>query len=223
MSQESKQKLNKLNTRTSWSGSTQNVNYRVSTWPALAGVSKGKPGKQNTRLLANDEDHIAGLATQTHITAPPDMNIPQLFENILIPPGIHLWSLSLIGSHTKLTTQTLQPLSNIACLGFLDLSETDVSLQTLQTCLRPVQIMRLHLFHCPNILSTVTTATIGENRSQFHKCFHVEFGFESRSAGFASNHRDICRRVIDRGGASCNHKRAFERVFGLFNAKRLGS
>ncbi|KAJ3104170.1 hypothetical protein HK100_004100 [Physocladia obscura] len=50
-----------------------------------------------------------------------------------------------------MSPKTLNPLANIAALGFLDLSATDVTLKTLQICLRPVQIMRLHLFNCPKI------------------------------------------------------------------------
>ncbi|KAJ3068309.1 hypothetical protein HDU98_008493 [Podochytrium sp. JEL0797] len=90
------------------------------------------------------------------------MDASLLLETLLVPTptiGIHLWSLSLAKSTTKMTPQTLHPLSHIACLGFLDLSETDVSLPTLQSTLRQIQILRLHLFLCPNIQSVVKSQT----------------------------------------------------------------
>ncbi|ORY43460.1 hypothetical protein BCR33DRAFT_717666 [Rhizoclosmatium globosum] len=144
MQTERKPSLGKLNSRTTWSGSTLNTNYRVSTWPTL-GPPKRNSGKQMKEATVENDQTVAN---QTHISAPPHVDAVVLLENALIltpPMSIHLWSLSLVGSTTKMNPQTLEPLSHIACLGFLDLSETDVSLQTIQTSLRQIQIMRLHL------------------------------------------------------------------------------
>ncbi|KAJ3290835.1 hypothetical protein HDU79_002905 [Rhizoclosmatium sp. JEL0117] len=67
---ERKPSLGKLNSRTTWSGSTLNTNYRVSTWPAL-GPPKGKSGKQMKEATVENDQTVAN---QTHISAPPHVD-----------------------------------------------------------------------------------------------------------------------------------------------------
>ena len=73
-----------------------------------------------------------------------------------IPKAIHLksqysqlWSLSLI--HCPLSHVSLQSLNCLASLGFLDVSFTQITFNALQSSLRPIQILELHCFHCPNL------------------------------------------------------------------------
>ena len=62
-----------------------------------------------------------------------------------------LWRVSLVG--LTLSDKAFQSLTCFVGLGFLDLSYTNLSLKTLQSGLRPIQILSLHVFGCPNLES----------------------------------------------------------------------
>ncbi|KAJ3240987.1 hypothetical protein HDU81_002156 [Chytriomyces hyalinus] len=138
--------------RKSWTASNSNISYRASTWPALDPTSKRVASAHPSKAESSEWDE-----TTSEIHFHPKTAIEPLFAAISNSGFVlHIWSLSLVGSTTRLTTQSLMPLSNIAALGFLDLSRTDVTLKGLQTALRPIQILRLHLFHCPNLTRLLT-------------------------------------------------------------------
>ncbi|KAI8828070.1 hypothetical protein BJ741DRAFT_627704 [Chytriomyces cf. hyalinus JEL632] len=143
----------KTTPRKSWTGSNSSISYRASTWPALDPTSKRVNGAHSSKSDSSEFDE-----TTSEIHFHPKAALEPLFAAISNPGFIlHIWSLSLVGSATRLTAQSLLPLSNIAALGFLDLSRTDVTLKALQTAIRPIQILRLHLFHCRNLTRLLTT------------------------------------------------------------------
>ncbi|KAJ3266503.1 hypothetical protein HDU77_000603 [Chytriomyces hyalinus] len=144
----------KTSPRKSWTGSNSSISYRASTWPALDPTSKRVNGTHPSKSDSSEFDE-----TNSEIYFHPKAALEPLLAAISNPGFVlHIWSLSLVGSATRLTAQSLLPLSNIAALGFLDLSRTDVTLKALQTAIRPIQILRLHLFHCPNLTRLLTTS-----------------------------------------------------------------
>lgn len=62
-----------------------------------------------------------------------------------------LWRVSLVG--LTLSDKAFQSLGCFVGLGFLDLSYTNLSLKTIQSALRPIQILSLHIFSCPHLES----------------------------------------------------------------------
>ncbi|KAJ3388061.1 hypothetical protein HDU84_000304 [Entophlyctis sp. JEL0112] len=137
--------------KAAWESSSTDISYRLSSRIASA-IDRRIPRDKDDQ---NDTDN---WLKETHVSFTPESNVPKAMGAInctkSVPATaftISLWSLSLV-SCTKLTEHALMPLANLAALGFLDVSKSDISIRAI-LALRPVHIMRLHLFHCPKIQS----------------------------------------------------------------------
>ncbi|KAJ3217774.1 hypothetical protein HDU67_007329 [Dinochytrium kinnereticum] len=109
-----------------------------------------KPGCKDDKLRSAKTTSRSLLSSPTPTTSTPS-------PRILTQPTLELsslWNVSLVGCPLSTLAVNLKGLSDLAALGLLDLSFTDIDLVTLQTSLRPLTaILRLHLFGCHNLFS----------------------------------------------------------------------
>jgi hypothetical protein len=78
----------------------------------------------------------------------------------------HLWEISLCNVPRLATNDLLSFLSHFIALGFLDLSFTDVTLDTLQKALRHTTVMSLHIFQCESLeLNEIGSKTLALDSS----------------------------------------------------------